>query len=416
MTPLPLDFKKLICARFFYTFAVQMQAVILGWRIYELLKDPLYLGLIGLVEAVPAIGLALYAGYIVDRSRPLMTYRLVVFASLVSGLLVLFEHIAAANLEVWIQACLLYSASFLTGVARSFSQPSIFATVPRLVPRSDLGRAAALSSSAMQVARIAGPAIGGIIFGFMGAIVSSSIVCVLLIFALLAITLITTKVAPPEQQGLGVSVVDEMLSGLRFVFRHKLMLPALSLDMFSVLFGGVTALLPIFASEILMVGPKGLGILRAAPAIGATLMTIYLARVPLTKHAGTWLFTAVTGFGFSILVFGMSSHFYLSLFALALSGVFDSVSVIVRQTVVQLASPDHMRGRISAVNSIFVGSSNEIGEVESGIMAKLLGTVPAVYFGGVMCILSVAVIGYLSPALRKLDLAELEKEEVKINS
>lgn len=415
MAAIPQDFKKLLTARFFYTFAVQMQAVILGWRIYELLKDPLYLGLIGLVEAVPAIGLALYAGYIVDRSRPLVVYRRVIYASLLSGLLVLAEHVYSLHLPIAAQVFLLYSASFLTGLARSFSQPAIFASVPRIVERKDLSRATALTSSVMQVARIAGPAVGGIIFGFMGAIVSSSVVCVLLMIAVVAMLTIQKEVSPPENREGHASIVDELLSGVRFVFRHKLLLPALTLDMFSVLFGGVTALLPIFASDILMVGPKGLGVLRAAPAIGATIMTIYLARGPLMKNSGRWLFTSVTGFGFSILLFGFSRDIYLSIFALGLSGAFDSVSMIIRSTAVQLASPDHMRGRISAVNSIFIGSSNEIGEVESGIVAKLMGTVPAVYFGGIMCLISVAVVGYFSPALRNLELDELEKEEARLN-
>jgi MFS family permease len=416
MAAIPQDFKKLLSARFFYTFAVQMQAVILGWRIYELLKDPLALGMIGLVEAVPAIGLALYAGYIVDRSRPLVIYRRIIYLSLLSGALVLAEHLWAIHMPLIAQVVLLYSASFLTGFARSFSQPAIFASVPRIVSRADLGKATALTSSVMQVARIAGPAFGGIIFGFMGAVVSSSIVCILLICAVISMLLIKQEIAPPENRAMGASVTEELLSGVRFVFKHKLLLPALSLDMFSVLFGGVTALLPIFASEILMVGPKGLGVLRAAPAIGATLMTIYLARAPLQKNSGTWLFSAVTGFGLCILVFGMSHNFYLSVAVLGLSGAFDSVSMIIRSTAVQLASPDHMRGRISAVNSIFIGSSNEIGEVESGIAAKLLGTVPAVYFGGIMCLLSVAVVGYLSPALRKLNLEALQAEETKVEA
>lgn len=415
MKAIPADFKKLLSARFFYTFAVQMQAVILGWRIYELLKDPLALGLIGLVEAVPAIGLALYAGYIIDRSRPLVVYRRIIYLSLLSGFLVLAEHLFAADIPLAAQVILLYSASFLTGLARSFSQPAIYATVPRIVERDDLAQATALSSSVMQVARIGGPAAGGIIFGFMGAVVSSSIVCGMLMMAIIGVLLIKREISPPEKRFEHASVTDELLSGVRFVFRHRLLLPALSLDMFSVLFGGVTALLPIFASDILMVGPKGLGILRAAPAIGATLMTVYLARVPIRKNSGPWLFSAVTGFGLCILVFGASTSFYLSMMALALSGAFDSISMIIRSTAVQLASPDHMRGKISAVNSIFIGSSNEIGEVESGIAAKLLGTVPAVYFGGIMCLITVAITAYLSPSLRRLDLEELQKEEARLN-
>ena len=407
---MPLDFKKLLGARFLFTFAVQMQAVVLGWRIYDLLKDPLYLGFIGLAEAVPAIGLALYAGYLIDRSRPLIVYRRVMYVSLLSGVVVLAEHLLAPDLPLAVQVIMLYSASFLTGTARSFSQPAIFATVPRLVERGLLMRATAMSSSAMQIARIAGPAFGGLVFGFFGAVASSTIVCVLLIAASIAMVLIKKDIPPPESRGQHASIRDELLSGGKFVFKHPILLPALSLDMISVLFGGVTALLPIFAQDILMVGPKGLGALRAAPAVGASLMGLYLSGSNRMR-TGRWLFSAVTGFGVCILVFGLSRNFYLSLFALGLSGAFDSISMVIRSAAVQLSSPDNMRGKISAVNSIFIGSSNEIGELESGIAAKILGTVPAVYFGGIMCLLTVSITAYLSPVLRRMDLEKLHVEK-----
>jgi MFS family permease len=400
------DFKKLLSARFLFTFAVQMQAVVLGWRIYELLKDPLYLGFIGLAEAVPAIGLALYAGYLIDRSRPLKVYRRVMYVSLLSGIVVLSEHLLAAQVPLALQVGMLYSASFLTGLARSFSQPAIFATVPRIVDRSMLMRAAAMSSSSMQIARIAGPAFGGLIFGFFGAVVSSSVVCLFLIAASIAMILIKKDIPPPQVKGEHASIKDEFLSGGNFVFKHPILFPALTLDMISVLFGGVTALLPIFAQDILFVGPKGLGALRAAPAVGATLMGLFLSRTNRMRR-GSHLFTAVAGFGVCILVFGMSRNFYLSLFTLALSGMFDSISMVIRSSAVQLTSPDHMRGKISAVNSIFIGSSNEIGELESGIAAKILGTIPAVYFGGIICLLTVGAVAYISPTLRNMDLEKL---------
>jgi MFS family permease len=408
MQQMPLDFKKLISARFLFTFAVQMQAVVLGWRIYDLLKDPLYLGFIGLAEAVPAIGLALYAGYIVDRMRPLLVYRRVIFVSFISGLVVLIEHIFANSFSLSTQVGLLYFAAFLTGTARSFSGPSIFATIPRLVDRPLLMRASAMSSSAMQVARIGGPAFGGLIFGVFGPIASSSVVCFLLLAGSFAMLFIKKDIPPPETQNHHASIKDEFLSGGRFVFRHPILFPALSLDMISVLFGGVTALLPIFANEILFVGPKGLGALRAAPAVGAAIMAFFLSRTN-GMRTGKWLLSAITGFGFCILLFGISRNFYLSLFALSLSGAFDSISMVIRSAAVQLLSPDHMRGKISAVNSIFIGSSNEIGELESGIVAKLLGTAPAVYFGGIACLCTVGIISFLSPTLRKLDLKTLEQ-------
>ncbi len=403
------DFKKLLSARFFFTFAVQMQSVVLGWRIYELLKDPLALGLIGLAEAVPAIGLALYAGYLVDRMPPLKVYRNVIFVSLLSGILVLAEHIYELHLNLYAQAGMLYAASVLTGVARAFSQPSIFASVPRIVGRNGLVRATALMSSAMQVARIGGPAVGGLLFGFYGAITSSSLVCFFLICAIVSMFSMRLVLPAPSNQFKHASIKDELLSGGRFVLKHPILFPALSLDMISVLFGGVTALLPIFAEDILFVGPKGLGALRAAPAVGATLMSFYLSRKNFKGgRKGSTFLSAVAGFGACILVFGISRNFTLSLFALALSGMFDSVSMVTRSAAVQLFSPDHMRGKISAVNSIFIGSSNEIGELESGIAAKLLGTIPAVYLGGVMCLLTVAIVTYLSPQLRRMDLNEIE--------
>lgn len=404
---MPSDFKKLLSARFLFTFAVQMQAVVLGWRIYELLKDPLFLGLIGLAEAVPAIGLALYAGYLVDRTRPLVAYRRVMYVSLVSGLVVLAEHIFASRLPTETQAGFLYFAAFLTGLARSFSQPAIFASIPRLVEKSVLMRATAMSSSAMQIARIVGPAFGGLVFGFFGATASSSIVCALLIAGVVAMLMIEKDIPPPDSRPQHTSIREELLSGGRFVLKHPILFPALSLDMVSVMFGGVTALLPIFADEVLLVGPKGLGALRAAPAVGATLMSLYLAR---TDHmrTGTHFLWSVAGFGICILIFGMSTNFYLSLLALGLSGLFDSVSMVIRSAAVQLTSPDHMRGKISAVNSIFIGSSNEIGELESGLAAKLIGTVPAVYFGGIVCLLTVGFVSWISPTLRKMDLHKLQ--------
>lgn len=409
MTVLPAEFKKLLSARFLFTFAVQMQAVVLGWRIYELLKDPLSLGLIGLTEAVPAIGLALYAGYVVDRSRPLLVYRRVMYVSFLSGLMVLTEHLLENHLQLGMKVGLLYSASFLTGLARSFSQPAIYASVPRIVERSELLRATAMMSSALQIARIAGPAFGGLIFGFFGPVASSSIVCALLALAVLSIVLVKKEIPAPNNKHQHASISEELLSGAKFVFKHPILLPALSLDMISVLFGGVTALLPIFANEILFVGPKGLGWLRAAPAVGATLMSFYLANRTLRGRSGHWLLSVVAGFGLCILVFGMSRNFYLSLAALGVSGALDSISMLIRSAAVQLSSPDHMRGKISAVNSIFIGSSNEIGEFESGIAAKLLGTVPAVYLGGLVCIATVGLVAVLSPNLRNMDLRELEK-------
>ncbi len=383
-----------------------MQAILVGWRIYDLLQDPLALGLVGLAEAVPAISLALIAGHIVDRSRPLIIYRRVIAVSFVSALVVLISQVFAVHFGLWPQVITLYLASVLTGVARAFSQPAVYATVPRIVERTRLHTASAWMSSAMQVARIAGPALGGIFFGWMGVVFTAGVTSATLLGGILTMCFLENiQMGPiPKKQD---DVKESFFSGASFVFSHPILFPALSLDMISVLFGGVTALLPIFAKEILLVGPKGLGMLRAAPAAGAAVMSFFLTRFYFKKNAGHWLFMAVAGFGVCILVFGLSTDFYISLAALFLSGLFDSVSMVIRTSAVQLVSPDHMRGRISAVNSIFIGSSNEIGEFESGIAAKLLGTVPAVIFGGAMCLLTVAIMAWKAPTLRKMDLEKI---------
>jgi len=405
---MPSDFKKLMAVRFLFTLAVQIQAIILGWQMYILTKDPLFLGLIGLAEAIPALGLALYAGYIVDRSRPLLVFRRVVAISLFSGFILLISQLPSIGASHQIRIMGLFLSSFLTGTARAFSQPSIFALVPRIIDRVNLPRASAWMAISLQVARISGPPLGGLFFGWLGVSASAGIVCLVLVLAVGTLWLIHTSPSPLPPSGKFQSRRTELLSGAKFVIRHPILLPALSLDMISVLFGGVTALLPIYAGEILMIGPKGLGALRAAPAIGAAITSLWLTTFNIRKRAGTWLFSAVTGFGACILVFALSRDFVLSLLALGLSGAFDSVSMVVRMSAVQLSSPDSMRGRISAVNSIFIGSSNELGEFESGVVARLLGAVPAAVLGGIVCLATVFVVSLLSPRLRKLNLDELK--------
>lgn len=405
---MPSDFKKLMFARFFFTFAVQMQAIVLSWRMYELTKDPLFLGLIGLTEAIPALSLALFAGFIVDRSRPLVVYRRLTFVSLLSGLVMLFSQLEIFNVSIGWQVKLLFFSSFLTGCARAFSQPAMYSMVPKLIPRPLLPKSSAWMSSAMQTARMSGPALGGLLFGLIGVSETAAVICTCL--SITTTTLFMMKFNPAANvPNKGVSVKEDFLSGARFVFRHPILFPALSLDMISVLFGGVTALLPIYAAEILFVGPEGLGVLRAAPAIGAFVMSAWLIRGEIKKSAGPKLLWSVAGFGLCILIFAFSRNYILSLVALMGSGMFDSVSMVIRTSAVQMSSPDEMRGRIAAVNSIFIGSSNELGEFESGVAAKLLGAFPAAVFGGVMCLLCVGVVSTFSKRLRTLDLHELEE-------
>lgn len=405
---MPSDFKKLMLSRFFFTFAVQMQAIILGWRVYELTKDPLFLGMIGLAEAIPALSLAIFAGFIVDRSRPLIIYRRLTYVSLCSAIILLISQLKNLEIPTDSQVQLLFISSFLTGCARAFSQPSMYSIVPKIIPRNFLPKSSAWMSSAMQTARMSGPAIGGILYGFLGISGTALIICacILITITTLLFISINPEANSPER---GNSIKEDLLSGAKFVFNHPILFPAMSLDMISVLFGGVTALLPIYASEILFVGPEGLGVLRAAPAIGAFVMSSWLIKKTINTNAGKKLLWSVTGFGISIIIFSLSHNYVLSLIALILSGMFDSVSMVIRTTAVQLSSPDHLRGRIAAINSIFIGSSNEIGEFESGVAAKLMGTIPAAVFGGTMCLVSVASIGLIFPKLRKLDLGKLEK-------
>ena len=404
---MPSDFKKLMAARFLFTLAVQIQTIVLGWRMYILTKDPLFLGLIGLAEAIPALGLALYAGYIVDRSRPMVVIRRVYVVSWLSGLILLVSQLPATGVSEHLQIAALFLSSFLTGAARAFSQPAMFSIVPRIIGRENLSRGSAWMASTHQIGSISGPALGGLFFGWLGVSVTAGMVCTILLLAMAALWWIQAAPNPQPSSGKGEGKKTQLLSGLRFVFRHPILLPALSLDMISVFFGGVTALLPIYAAEVLRVGPKGLGILRAAPAIGAAVISLCLTKWDIRVKAGTWLLSAVTGFGVCILVFALSRNYMLSLAALALSGAFDSVSMVVRMAAVQLSSPDSMRGRISAVNSIFIGSSNELGEFESGVVAHLIGAVPAAVFGGIVCLATVVTVAWLSPSLRKLNLEEL---------
>lgn len=403
---MPGEFKRLMAARFFFSFAVQMQVIVLGWRMYELTKDPLQLGLIGLASAIPALSLALFAGLIVDHSNPLKIYRRVVMVSFTSGLLMLVSQLKTLDISPGLQVSFLYASSFLTGIARAFSQPSMYSMVPKLIPKELIPKSSAWMSGAMQVSRISGPALGGILYGTVGVSGTATVVCICLGLTLSILFLIRLSHVPMRRDPTR-SIKDDLLAGARFVFRHPILFPGLTLDMVSVLFGGVTALLPIYAAEILTMGPQGLGILRASPAIGAGLMSFILIKWSIRKSAGLWLLGSVAGFGVSILVFALSRDFTLSLVALIFSGVFDSVSVLIRTSAVQLSSPDEMRGRISAVNSIFIGSSNELGEFESGVAAKLLGTVPAAVMGGVVCLLTVGIVTLFSPKLRRLDLGHL---------
>ena len=305
---------------------------------------------------------------------------------------------------------LLFRVSRWIGPCFSWPGPTIFSLLALIVPKKLYPNAATWSSSVWQISSVLGPAVAGFSINWIGVHWSMSIVLGFSLIALTALTQITTK--PILNPKIGEPIMESLKEGVKFVFNNKTILGALSLDMIAVLFGGAVALLPIFAQDILKVGPEGFGVLRAAPAVGAFLMLIISAYIPFTKNAGMKLLSAIFAFGICIIVFGVSSIFWLSVAALFLSGVFDGISVVIRQTILQLKTPDHMRGRVAAVNSIFVGSSNELGAFESGLTAKLMGTVSAVVFGGSMTLITVFLTGAISPTFRKLDLQkDIEEHE-----
>ena len=409
---MPFDFYKLISVRFCFVLAVQMQAVLLGWQMYLLTKSPLFLGLVGLAEAIPAIGFALYAGYYVDIRKPIPILYKLLLVSLFSAGLMLFGQRNDFGLPATVQIAALFVSSFLTGAVRAFLHPTIYTLVPAMVPLELLAKSAAIASSTLQVARISGPALGGLLFGYLGVSNCAAIVCGLLGVALILSMQLTTFPEAANKLDPSKSVTDDLLLGAKFVWRHSILFPAMALDMISVFLGGVTALLPIYVSEILHADAAELGYLRAAPAIGAFLSSVALVYLPIQKGHGKFMFGAVAGFGVSICVFALSRDVWLSTLALVASGAFDSISVIIRSSAIQITSPDAIRGRISSVNSVFVSSSNELGEFQSGVTAALIGPVATAIFGGVSCLVTVVVMLFRYPALRALDLNRLSNSKV----
>ena len=393
------EFRWFIVSLFTMVVGSQLQAVVVGWQVYRLTHDPLSLGLIGLAEALPFIGVALPAGYLADRQdrRAISVASLLVLACCSAALL---AFSLSTGLLARVGVGPIYATIFVSGIARGILQPARQALGAEIIPRSVYQNAIAWRSSTWQTASVIGPAIGGLLYGFAGAVTSYGVAMVLMLVALAAFLMVRYTPAPRSLES--ASMFAELLSGLRFVWSEHAILAALSLDLFSVFLGGAEALLPVFASEILKVGPQGLGLLRAAPAAGAVTMGIFLAHRPPFKRAGRTMLIAVAVFALAIVGFGLSRDFYLSLALLALSGMADNVSVVIRSTLIQLLTPTQMLGRVSAVNSIFIGSSNELGAFESGVAARLLGAVPAVVLGGAAALGVVGLTARLVPRLRAL--------------
>ena len=382
--------------------ATQMQAVIVGWQIYDLTKDPLSLGLIGLAEAIPSLSISLYAGHVADRND---RKRIIFLASLVMLFCSISLLFISANVSSFVltnKLYLIYGVIFISGIGRGFLSPANFAFLSQLIPREAYPKAISWNTTSWQFGMVVGPALGGLIYAAFGVTSSYAVDAGLTFTSILFFLTIKKKPLPVYNEE--ESLKESISTGVKFVFNNKFILSAITLDLFAVLFGGAVALLPIFASEILKVGADGLGFLRAAPAIGAVIMGLIMTKRPLTHNAGKNLLVTVFLFGLSILLFGISTNFYLSLFALGLSGAFDQVSVVIRALIRELETPENMKGRVSSVDSIFIGSSNEIGAFESGLAAKLLGTVPSVIFGGCMTLIVVVLIALKYPKLRKLKL------------
>ncbi|MBD1392895.1 MFS transporter [Mucilaginibacter glaciei] len=401
------DFRSYVGMRFCFTFAYQMQAVIIGFYIYHLTKSAFALGLVGLCEAIPAVGIALYGGYIADKSEKRKMLMLIFIGVFISSFVMFLVTMKNAGNYIhvsWVVP-IIYVMIFANGVARAFYGPATFVIYTQSVPKEIYPNASTWSSSSWQIASIIGPAAGGLIYGFFGITVTFAVILFFLAVSLLLIYLLRSypPVYIPKE-----SIWKSLSEGIHFVFHNKMMIGAMSLDLFSVFFGGAVALLPVFANEILKVGAEGLGIMRATSSLGAVLTMLAMARFSPMGKPWRNLLIAVTGFGLSIICFGLSKSFYLSLFFLFTEGAFDSISVIIRGTIMQLLTPDHMRGRVSAVNSMFIGSSNEIGAFESGTAARLLGTVPAVIFGGSMTLMIVTITYLKTKKLIPLSLSEIQ--------
>jgi len=409
------EFNIFLFVRFLLVFGWSMQFIVIEWQVYSITKDPLSLGIIGLMEIIPAFSMALFAGHIVDQKekRNLLALCTAAFSLISLGLYFLTSDAIVAN---WATNSVLYSIYalvFFGGFLRSFFGPTIFSLVALLVPKKIYHNAATWSSSTWKTASVTGALCGGFLIGLID--VDNTL---LLVFVLVILSLIFTffiKKKPILNKKIGEPIAESLKGGVKFVFQNKAILGALSLDMIAVLFGGTVAILSVFAQDILKVGPEGFGLLNASISIGSIVTMLLTTYIPINRNTGKKMLISVFIFGLSIIAFGLSSIFWVSLLALFISGAADGISMVIRQTILQLKTPDDMRGRVSSVNSMFVGSSNELGAFESGLAAKLIGPVAAVVFGGTMTIITVVTTGIVSPTIRNLDLTEdieeSEKEE-----
>ncbi len=399
------SFRYFLGYRFIMTAATIMQSVIVGWHLYSITHDVLSLGMIGLTEVIPQVSVSLFAGHFIDRWD---RKKIIVYTSgllLLGSFILLIYSFPGFQFYEHFGTFPIFLTIFLTGLVRGILMPAHTALLGQLVTRDMLTSASTWSSMNWQIAAVSGPAIGGLVYAIFGS--SIAYLTVFLLYAFSVLLILNVKnirplSKPPENEGIFVSIRE----GVRYVFKNQVLLGAFSLDMFAVLFGGAVAVLPVFASDILKTGPLGLGLLRACPSIGAMIMSVFLMINPPLRNTGKKLFYCVAGFGLCMIAFAISANIYLSAFVLILSGAFDNVSVIVRASVLQIYTPDEMKGRVASVNSIFIGSSNELGAFESGLAAKLMGLIPSVIFGGIMTLLVVTAVAAKSKVLRNLSLKD----------
>lgn len=396
------DFRRLLLTRMFGVMALQAQAVIVGWQVYSLTHDTFMLGLTGLAEAIPAIACAFFSGHVVDISRPhrvfvicmgILALNTLMLYLLAGGVL----HAADASVVPWI-----FTGIFISGVARSFIMPASFSVLPQVVPRGDIPAASAWLSSSFQLAAITGPAVAGIIYGGYGPHGAWLIPTLLMTSAFLILCGMHPKIRHFRGAAVRESAAKSIKAGWKFIFSNQVLLSVMALDMFAVLFGGVVAILPAYADEILHSSAEGLGALRAAPALGAIVTAIYLALRPMRYIRAAHLLWVITGFGLCMLGMGFTNNFALAMILLVLSGAFDSVSMVIRSTLMQLLIPETMRGRVSSVNSMFIISSNEIGAFRAGSVAAWIGLIPSIIVGGIGTLAVVGITSWRAPKLRRL--------------
>ena len=407
------EFNIFLFVRFLLVFGWSMQFIVIEWQVYSITKDPLSLGIIGLMEIIPAFSMALFAGHIVDQKekRNLLALCTGLFSLISLGLFLLTTDSILNSWSINAVLYAIYGLVFFGGFLRSFFGPTIFSLVAMLVPKKIYHNAATWSSSTWKTASVSGALCGGFFIGWIGVDKTLSIVFILVVLSF--ITLFQIKKKPILNTKIGEPIKESLKAGIKFVFQNKAILGTLTLDMIAVLFGGTVAILSVFAQDVLEVGPEGFGILNASISIGSILTMLLTTYIPIHRSTGKKMLISVFIFGVSIIAFGLSSIFWVSILALFVSGAADGISMVIRQTILQLKTPDEMRGRVSSVNSMFVGSSNELGAFESGLAAKILGPVAAVVFGGTMTLITVVTTGIVSPTIRNLDLTEEIKEHEK---